>query len=160
LGIKFGTNLGVVIPTFCMNGSTVPLSSSAIKWIIFNFEWGIILNRSDSPKTKTILTCSCADKSKSNHEQVTYSVIHYSVIYALMNHLYESYYMTLPATLNRNNQAKRIQKGWYRNHSFFELLTVSIKLFAWNERASNCNRNQPDLLSIQQLVRPTRVHAS
>ena len=27
-------------------------------------------------------------------------------------------------------------------------------------RTSNCNRNQPDLLSIQQLVRPTRVHAN
>ena len=60
------------IPTFSINGSTGPLSSSAIKCIIFNFEWGIILNRSDSPKTKTIFTCSWADKSKSNHQQVTY----------------------------------------------------------------------------------------
>ena len=125
-----------------------------------------------------------------------------------MIHLYESYYMTLPATLDMNNQAKRIQKGWYRIHSFFVLFTVSIKLLAgsrdpriktklsrtkrterfsivlgpdqtrinkhlktssnsgWSVHGSlarwtsNCNRNQPDLLSIQQLVRPTSVHAN
>jgi len=47
-----------------------------------------------------------------------------------MSHLYESYYMTLPATLDMNNQAKRIQKGWYWTHSFFVLFTVSIKLLA------------------------------
>ena len=47
-----------------------------------------------------------------------------------MSHLYESYYMTLPATLDMNNQAKRIQKGWYWIHSFFVLFTVSIKLLA------------------------------
>ena len=128
---KFATNQFCFIPTFCMNGSTVPLSSSAIKWIIFSFGWGIILNRSDSPKTKTILTCSCADKSKSNHEQVTFYLswlsLYYSVIYA---ESFEWVILYEPATLDRNNQAKRIQKGWYRNHSFFVLFTVSIKLLA------------------------------
>ena len=121
-----------------MNGLTGPLSSSAIKWIIFNFEWGIILYRSDSPKTKTILTCSWADKSKSNHEQVTYfhsvnnfiQLITYFIIKTRMSCMYESYSMTLPATLDMNNQEQRTQTEWYRNHSFSALSRVSIKLLA------------------------------